>query len=334
MRVYIKSIVYHLPENMITNPDIVNDFPEWSVEKIAAKVGINKRHVASENETAADLAYHAAKKLFAQDESTRDSIDFLLFCTQSPDYKLPASACILQSRLKLRNNSGAIDINQGCSGYVYGLALAKGLIRAQIAKNVLLLTAETYSKYIHEKDKGNRTIFGDAATATIISTSGIAEIGHFSLGTDGSGAENLIVKTQGSRYPSQLKNIYFDDSDNPICSDSLFMNGGEIFSFTLAKVPQLIVDTLKSNDLKQQDIDLYVYHQANRHMLDFLRKKSKIEKERFYYCLSEFGNTVSNTIPISLAEAINDGSITNSSKILIAGFGVGYSWGGTVLHFS
>jgi 3-oxoacyl-[acyl-carrier-protein] synthase-3 len=165
MNVYIKAIDYYLPEKVVTNEDLVREFPEWNVDKIAAKVGVNKRHIAAEHETASDSAVEAAKRLFNQGID-KDVIDYLLFCTQSPDYVLPASACIIQDRLGLSKNIGALDFNQGCSGYIYGLSLAKGLLTAGMAKNVLLLTGETYTKRLHPKDKGNQTIFGDGAFAT------------------------------------------------------------------------------------------------------------------------------------------------------------------------
>lgn len=333
MKAYIKDIAYYLPETIITNEDIVHDFPEWSVEKIASKVGVYQRHIATESETALDMAVKAAEKLFATGKARKEVIDFVLFCTQSPDYFLPTSACILQHRLGLNTHIGALDFNLGCSGYVYGLSLAKSLIVSQVAKNVLLLTGETYNKHLHPKDKGNRTIFGDAATATLISTDGLAEIGNFSLGTDGSGAENLIIKSGGMRCPDKQNDLYFDENNNPVSSDYLYMNGSEIFTFTLDNVPPLVVDTLTRNCLGKDDIDLYVFHQANKYMLDFLRRKIKIAPQCFYYCLSEYGNTVSNTIPIALSNAIQDGSIAQGMTVLIAGFGVGYSWGGTILKF-
>lgn len=333
-KAYIKQIDYYLPVHIVKNEDIVADFPEWSVEKIAQKVGVNKRHVASESETATDLAIKAAKQLFAKGEVSRDEIDYILFCTQSPDYFLPTSACIIQEKLGLRRNIGALDFNLGCSGYVYGLSLAKGLISCGIANSVLLLTGETYNKHLHPKDKGNRTIFGDAASATVISTTGISEIGDFSLGTDGRGAENLILKTGGMRIPEKLYDLSFDDNNNPVSSDYLYMNGSEIFTFTLDNVPPLIDNVLQKNGLTNEDVDLYVFHQANKYMLNFLRKKIRIREERFYYCLSEVGNTVSNTIPIALKSALDEGTINNNMKVVIAGFGVGYSWGATTIYFN
>lgn len=333
MNAYIKDIAYYLPKTEVTNEAIVRDFPEWSVEKIALKVGVDKRHVAAEDETALNMAIKAAERLYQNENIKKEDIDFLLFCTQSPDYKLPTSACIIQHQLGLRKDIGALDFNLGCSGYVYGLSLAKGLICSGIAKNVLLLTGETYSKHLHPRDKGNRTIFGDAASATVISTSGIAKIGNFSLGTDGSGAENLIIKSGGMRCPEKQNDLWFDENGNPVSSDYLYMNGSEIFTFTLDNVPPLVEDVLLRNTITKDEIDLYVFHQANKYMLNFLRKKIKIDSERFYICLSEYGNTVSNTIPIALFNAIDDKTISGKFKVMLAGFGVGYSWGGTVLYF-
>lgn len=328
--VFIKAIAYYLPRHVVSNAELVAEFPEWTVDKIAAKVGVNNRHIAVLDETAADMAVSAADRLFTEHPNIpKAEIDFVILCTQSPDYFLPTSACIIQHKLGLRTDIGAFDFNLGCSGYVYGLSIAKGLIAAGIASNVLLLTSETYSKYLHPKDKGNRTIFGDAATATVISTDGYVRIGDFSLGTDGRGAENLIVKTGGLRHKMSMDDLFFDENGNPVSSDHLCMNGSEIFSFTQENVPRVVKDTLLKNELEQSEVDLFVFHQANKYMLNFLRKKLKIPEDKFYYCMSEVGNTVSNSIPIALCEAEKEDRL--HGNVLISGFGVGYSWGGCVL---
>jgi len=332
MKAFIKAISYYLPETVLTNEQLAAEFPEWTVEKIASKIGVNERHIAAENETAADMGVKAAEKLFNEHKIDRNSIDFLLFCTQSPDYFLPASACLMQEKLNLPTSCGALDFNQGCSGFVYGLSLAKGLIAGNIAKNVLLITSETYSKHLHPKDKGNRTIFGDAAAATLISTEGFAEVLNFSLGTDGSGYQNLIIKSGALRMPERTNEVKWDESGNPISDDFLYMNGTEIFNFTLESVPLLVEDVLKKNGLQKEKIDLFVFHQANKHMLNFLRRKIKIEESKFYYCMENVGNTVSSTIPIALKEAQKENIL--KGNMLLAGFGVGYSWGGVVLRCS
>lgn len=329
---YIKAISYYLPERIVSNEEIVADFPEWTVEKIAEKVGVHQRHVAGKDEAVTDLAVKAAEKLFSENpEIHRVDIDFILLCTQSPDYYLPSSACIIQDRLGIPTTCGAFDFNLGCSGYVYGLAVAKGLIAGGIAKNILLLTAETYNKYLHPRDKGNRTIFGDAATATVISTNGFAEIGNFALGTNGAGADKLIVKTGGSRHPEKANDLSFDENGNPHSSDYLYMNGSEIFSFTQKNVPVVVRQTLDKNGLSLDDVNMFVFHQANSYMLNFLRKKIKIAPEKFFINMAEVGNTVSNSIPIALVDAQKEGQLTGS--VLICGFGVGYSWGGCVLNY-
>ena len=210
------------------------------------------------------------------------------------------------------------------------MSLAKGLVLGGIASNILLITAETYSKYIHPKDKSNRTIFGDAASATIVSNKGFAEIGNFSLGTDGSGANDLIVKTGASRASQKLNDLVFDEKENPFSSDYLRMNGSAVFNFTSNAVPKLVQETLVKNKIKQSSIDLFVFHQANKYMINYLRKLLAIDKDKFYTYLEEVGNTVSSTIPIALVEAQKDNKL--KGNVLLAGFGVGYSYGGVVLH--
>lgn len=328
-KAFIKYVAYCLPEKVVTNETIVNDFPEWSVEKITEKVGVNQRHVAAEDETATDLAEKAAIKLIEENNIDKDIIDFVILCTQSPDYFLPTSACLLQTRLGLRQDIGAFDFNLGCSGYVYGLSIAKGLIAGGIAENVLLLTAETYNKYLHPKDKGNRTIFGDAASATLVSVDGVAEVLDFALGTNGKGANNLIVKSGASRMPENQNDLTFDKNGNPISSDYLFMNGAQIFAFTQRNVPKVINEVLEKNNLAKEDIDMFVLHQANRYMLDFLRNKMDIPEDKFYIFMENVGNTVSNSIPLCLVEARKENRL--KGNVLLCGFGVGYSWGAVIL---
>lgn len=332
MEAYIKAIAYYLPEKVVTNEQLVEEFPEWSVEKIAKKVGINERHIAAENETAGDMAFKAAEKLIAGNGIDKSTIDFVLLCTQSPDYFLPSTSCIIQNRLELSTKCGAFDFNLGCSGYEYGLAVAKGLIMSGVAKNILLLTAETYTKHIHPKDKGNRTIFGDGASASLISTDGFAKIGEFVLGSDGSGYDRLIHKTGAMRHYLALNDLHDDENGNPLSSDHLFMDGKAIFDFTSDVVPPMIEETLQKNNLTADDVDLYVFHQANKYMINYLRKLMGIDKDKFYVFMETVGNTVSSTIPIALCEAKKEGRL--HGNVILAGFGVGLSYGATVLNCS
>ena len=330
---FIKAISYYLPEKVVTNEELVKEFPEWSVDKVAQKVGVDSRHLAAEDETAGDLAEKAARLLFEKNDISADDIDFVLFCTQSPDYFLPSTACLLQHRLGIPTTSGALDYNLGCSGAIYGLALAKGLISAGVAKNVLLLTAETYNKYIHPQDKGNRSIFGDGAAACVVSTQGIAEIGEFVLGTDGAGAGNLIVKSGASRQKESTGVETVDVEGHAMRDDYLYMNGGEIFNFTLETVPPMIKELMEKNAMGQDDVGYYVFHQANKFMLNTLRKICVIPKDKYYNNLEKTGNTVSSTVLIALKDCLDSNLIQSGMNVMIAGFGVGLSWGGTILKF-
>ncbi len=330
---FIKAISYYLPEKVLTNADIAREFPEWTEEKIASKIGILERHITSDGETASDMACCAAKKLFDAIKIDIKSIDYLIFVTQSPDYHLPTTACTIQARLGLSNKITAIDVNLGCSGFVTGLSLAKALIISEQAKNILLLTAETYSKYMHERDKSNRTIFGDGAAATLVSTGGIARIGNFVIGTDGNGAENLIVKSGCARNPKPLNDLKFDDFGNPHSSDNLYMDGPSILNYTLDSVPQLFADVLEKNGLGKEDIDLHVYHQANTFLANLERRKLKIAPEKYYCNIAYVGNTVSSTIPIALCMALKDGMLKKGMKVMSLAQGLGYTWGGIVLYF-
>lgn len=330
---FIKAISYYLPERVVTNEDLVREFPEWSVDKVAAKVGVSQRHVAGPDETAGDMAEKAALRLFEEYGIAPSEIDFVLLCTQSPDYFLPTTACILQDRLGIPTSAGALDYNLGCSGCIYGLALAQGLIAGGTASNVLLLTAETYNKYIHPSDKGNRAIFGDGAAACLVSKEGFAEIGAFSLGTDGKGAQDLIVKTGGARQRAATARESVDEDGHVNREDFLYMNGGRIFNFTLDVVPALIESVLDRNGIARSEVDYYIFHQANKFMLNTIRKVCAIPKEQFYLDLEHVGNTVSSTVLIGLKDCLDKGLITPGSQVLVAGFGVGLSWGATLIRF-
>lgn len=323
-------IEIYFPKNKITNSELAALFPDWSATKIEEKIGIKERYVAAENETAFDLAFEASKK--ALKKFDKDQIDFILLCTQSPDYLIPTSACILQDKLGLKTNTGALDFNLGCSGFVYGLALAKGLIKAGAATNVLLITSETYSKHIHPSDRSNRSIFGDAAAATIICSNEVNKILEFDLGTDGQGMNNLILINGGMRNKVETSaQEWVDESGNLRSNNYLFMNGPEIFNFTIEKVPIVVENILKKNNTTLDEIDYVIFHQANKYMLNYLRMKIQIPKNKFYNNILFTGNTVSSTLPIALKDCMDQNIIKAGNKVLLVGFGVGYSWGGTLL---
>jgi 3-oxoacyl-[acyl-carrier-protein] synthase-3 len=322
----VGPIAIHLPERIETNADLKAAFPNWDLDTIYEKTGIAERHIAAPNECASDLAVKACQKLFVEHDIDPQSIDFILLCTQTPDYPLPTTACLLQSRLGLRTNVGALDFNLGCSGFVYGLSLADGLIRGGSVKRVLLITAETYSKYIHEADRSLRTIFGDGAAATLIEASNEQTLSAFQFGTDGTGADTLIV-TQGGNRPAC-------DAIKPRhrqrWQSALYMDGPSLINFTVTAVPQLIDDILNAASLTREAIDLYLFHQATRKMLDQLRERLGFTEEQMPLALEKYGNTVSSTIPILIDDLRRNGKLTGQMTTMLIGFGVGWSWAGCV----
>ena len=336
MKAFIKAVEYHLPEARLDNDQLAREFPGWTPEKIEAKTGIVCRHQAAAEECSSDLAVAAAQKLFAAGVCQPQDIDYLVLCTQSPDYFLPTTACLVQHRLGLPTSCGALDFNLGCSGFVTGLGLVKGLIETGQARNVLLITAETYSKFIHPGDKSVRALFGDAAAATLVSAkeSDVDLIGPFVFGTDGSGANNLIVPAGGTRRACNRDAPVTEDAGgNRRTENNLFMNGPEIFNFTLRVVPQMTAQLLERAGRKMEDVDHWVFHQANRYMLEHLRKKLGVPPEKFPILMAHCGNTVSSTIPIALRELQAQGRLASGQTLALVGFGVGYSWTGAMMRW-
>jgi 3-oxoacyl-[acyl-carrier-protein] synthase III len=331
MTLGIAGITFHLPEAILDNAALALHQPRFQPAKVKAKTGIERRHIAAAGETAGDLATQAARKLFAERGIAADSIDYLILCTQAPDYFLPGTACLIHRRLGLKATAGALDINLGCSGFVYGLGLAAGLIETGQAACVLLLTADTYSKFIALDDLATRTIFGDGAAATLIEARPEAGIGPFVYGTDGAGAEHLIVPTGGMRERTAT-GTYETHSGELGTGSPLHMNGPEVFNFTIAAVPRAVGQLLTKAGCGQDEIDLFVFHQANTTMLEALRRKLEIPPERFYVNMAD-ANTVSSTIPIALRRAADKGILRPGMRVLLLGFGVGYSWAGTLLRW-
>ncbi len=326
----IAAIEYYFPKNELTNADLTVEFPDYDFEKFGEKVGITTRYIASADETAFDLAVKACEKLFLRYE--KNDIDYILYCTQSPEYILPTTACILQDTLGLRKNIGALDFNLGCSGFTYGVSMAKALINSGQAKNILLVTAETYSKFLNPLDRSNRAIFGDAATATLVTFSETEMIGNFLFGTDGSGYDKLIVKNGGSRSPFAFNpelNAY--GTDNSYTDNDLYMNGPDVFNFTSKTIPPFSDEVLEANAITKDDVQQFVYHQANAFMLNTMRKRMKVEPEKFYIDLADGGNTVSCTIPIALKKYSELKEENTTENVMIVGFGVGLSWSGGLI---
>ena len=326
----ILGINGYLPERIETNSDLSQSNPEWDMARIAGKTGIVSRHIAAADETAADLGYQAASRLLERALIPTSEIDYLIVCGQTPDHILPADACVLQHRLGLGKHIGAFDFHLGCSGFVCGLQLAKGLVESQAARNVLLIATETYSKLIHPQDRTVRALFGDGAAATLVGQSDdeTPAIGPFVTGTDGSRADCLTVPSGGFRLPRSPETaIERTDSTGSIRSDDhLFMDGQAIFAFAINTIPQAITELLAKAGRSQAEVDWWVFHQANRFMLENLAICCAIPESQMIYAMEQTGNTVSASIPLAIEQARQAGKIQPGQTLALVGFGVGLSW--------
>ncbi|WP_375400976.1 3-oxoacyl-ACP synthase III family protein [uncultured Amnibacterium sp.] len=328
----ITAIGVHLPDRVLTNDDLTREFPEWTIEKIAGKTGIDSRHIAGDDEYTSDLAIGAVRALEQQHGVDLSTIDHLIVCTQTPDHLMPGVSSIVHGAAGLPSSCGTVDLALGCSGFVHGLGLASALLDAGQAARVLLVTADTYSRLLNPADRGVRTIFGDAATATLLEPAAQGRGAHaFVYGSEGAGAGALCVPRGGLRSgglpmaaaPEQrgLRESRFD----------LYMDGPAVFDFTLRVVPPAVEQVLIKAQVERGAIDTWVFHQANRFMLGHLRRKLGIPEDRFLIDLADVGNTVSSTIPIVLARALGRGELTSGSRSMLLGFGVGLAWAGAVM---
>lgn len=333
MKARIVAMDYALPQTLLTNDQLVRDHPDWKVEKLAAKIGISTRHVAAEGEYTSDLAVRAARKLFDNHDIEPTDIDYLILCTQSPDYSLPTTACIVQAQIGMRLDVGALDITLGCSGFIYALGLAKGLIESGQVRNVLVITAETHSKFANPDDKSTRPIFGDGAAATLVVADPVHDgLRGLTLGTDGGGGTGLVVPNGGLRDAGEFSpNSSLDARGLTSNGYDMYMDGLEIFNFTIRVVPGCVDEVLRKTDLTISDVELFVFHQANAYLIEHLRKKLEIPAEKFVVSMGEYGNTGSSTIPIALTNAATAGRVHKGDKIMLVGFGVGLSWGGVLV---
>jgi len=320
----VGPISVYLPPRVETNEQLQAEHPDWDMKVIGEKTGVRARHIAEPHECASDLGVAAAERLFEEHSIDPASIDFLLLCTQTPDYPLPTTACLMQHRMGLRTSVGAIDFNLGCSGFVYGLSLADGLIRTGAVKRVLLITAETYSKYIHPSDRSLRTIFGDGAAATLIEAHPRPTLTAFRFGTDGAGADTLLVTKGGARRP--------EDAHRPRhrqrWPSALYMDGPSLMSFTVAAIPQLVNEIMREAGIEDRDVGLYLMHQATHKMLAQLQVRLGLNDERLPIMMEHVGNTVSSTLPILIHDLRRQGRLTPGMRNLLIGFGVGWSWAG------
>lgn len=328
----ISIISYHLPTETLNNDDLCIKFPNMTAEKIFNLSGVKNRYIAGLHETPSDLAFFAAEKIFKQHPEIRNEIDVILYCTQELDYIAPPTSCILHERLKLRPNVFSLDIPTGCTGFLNGLLVAKSLLTNESFRKVLLLTAETGSKMLHPEDLKMRVLFSDAGCATIISRTENDNLGQFVMGTDGGGAKAIWAEKSGVRDPIDIEWLsQFQDVPNGMRNGRALMKGEEVFHFCLTRVPKLVTETLESNQLHLEDIDLFIFHQASKIILDTLQKKCGIPDDKFFCTLENYGNSGAATIPLALYLAIERKRAQPGHKIMLVSFGVGLSWNATVI---
>lgn len=335
MHAAVEAIEYALPARTETIEQLSESHPHWQPQKLAKRTGIHSRHIAAEDETASDLAMQAAQKLFNRGAWAPADFDFLLYCTQTPDHLAPTTACLMQERLQLPRSTGALDINLGCSGFVYALGLAKGLIETGQAQRILLITADTYSKFINPDDKSVRALFGDAAAATVVSAAAEkSAIGPFVYGTDGRGGKDLIVPMGGMRQPfgDTPPQVLTDRFGNRRSARNIYMNGKAIVDFSLREVPIAVNTLCERANINLDDIDAIIPHQASAKVLQGIRQRLGLPPERFISCMEDIGNTVSCSIPIALAIARGRDMLAPSAYVMLVGFGVGLSWGATLVQ--
>jgi 3-oxoacyl-[acyl-carrier-protein] synthase-3 len=314
---HVGAIRTFLPERVVTNAALTEEFPSWNAERIQSKTGVMQRHVAGEHQSTSMLAVGAAEELFFNSIVERSEVDKLILCTQTPDHLVPSTSCLVHHRLGLTNRCGAFDINMGCSGFVYGLSAAQAFVASGQATTVLLINADTYTKLLRRDDLATRAIFGDGATATLVTASARgARIDSVAFGTDGSRYQDFIAYNSG---------LIRDDVGGRFIS----MDGPAIFNFTIDRIPPDLDDFLASNGVSQADVRYFVFHQANSYILRHLQKKMAIDSNRMPIRLSEVGNLVSASIPALLEELLP--TLERGDRIVLVGFGVGLSWGFALL---
>lgn len=329
----IKAIEYWLPEKVVTNNDLKLEHPDWDMDSISKKTGVSERRIALVSETALDIAEKACKNLFENIPGIKEKIDGLIFCTQSPDFIMPSNAFLLQQRLGLSQNLAAFDINLACSGFVYGLAIANGFLKTKVCNNILLVTADTYSKFIHLDDRSTRVLFGDGGAVTLLERTKQETIIDIALASSGYEHKSFYIPSGGCRILTTDNQPEELGTNEPDRSSKIHMNGFAVWKFISQTVPKQIENLLSKNKLAISDIDLFFFHQASKLTLDSLQKQLAIPDEKFILDMELTGNLVSSSIPIIIKKALDKGSLKNGDTILLSGFGVGLSWGTILLKF-
>lgn len=332
--VRIAGIAAVTPRNVVNN-DQLAQFSEDERIKLINTTGITRRRVIEGEVCTSDLCFEAANDVLAATGVSPEDVGVLIFVTQTPDYVLPATSIVLANRLGLSSGCAAFDVNLGCSGYTYGLWQAGALLPSTGARYALLLVGDTISRIVSDEDKSALALFGDAGTATLIEASGEAPSDWiFDLGSDGAGAKNLIVEAGGFRKRPTVDNLerQVGRDGNRRSGVELFMDGPQVLNFTLREIPKSVKKTVGDAGWSIDEVDAFVFHQANKIMLDYLAKRAGVPATAMGFSIGEYGNTSSATIPLTLAYAFSDRLAEGTMKLLLSGFGVGWSWASCALQ--
>lgn len=337
MATFLRQIAYRLPEKVLSNEQLAADYPHWGVAEAAKRCGVQERRIAAAHETALDLAVSCCEALLAANEGLRERVGAVIFCTQSPDYIMPPNACLLHRALRLPESVMAFDISLACSGFTYALGIARGLLVSGAAEEVLVVTGDTYSRFISPEDRGTRMLFGDGAAVTWLSRTRAGqacEVIDINFATDGKGYDKFIIPAGGCRRPKtgETAQVKVDKSGNKRSPEHIHMDGLAILTFVKTRVPTQIRALCARNQLALDDIDLFVFHQASQLGLDALIQQLQLKPERVFSNLPLIGNTVSSSIPIALQDAIDQGRLHPGNRVLLSGFGVGLSWSSALLQ--
>ncbi len=330
----IRGLSAAVPKNTIDNYNYTQYFDAESVKEIVDKIGIKERRFAEEGVCSSDLCFAAAEKLINDLQIERASIDFVIFISQTPDYRMPATSVLLQNRLGLPKSTGALDLSLGCSAFVYGLSVAFGLLQADGMNRILLLNGETRSRIYHPKDRKTAFLFGDGAVAAIIEKNEVYGPSYFSLNSDGSKEDLIKIDAGGYRNPSTAETIMekvVDEHGNIRTDEHGYMNGADVFNFVLLEIPNDIKRILEFGSSNLSEIDYFLFHQANSYMNGYLAKKLKLPLEKVPTCIESFGNTSSVSIPLTIVTQLQH-SLSGKKKLLLSGFGVGMSWASCILN--
>ena len=335
MAIKISALEYYLPDDIVTNDDLKKENPDWDLDSVEKKSGVLERHIARQDETALDLAVKACLNLFDQDTEHIKNIDAVIFCTQSPDYIMPPNSYLLQKRLGFSEDIIAYDFNLACSGYIYSLSMAHSLIYSGLATKVLLINADTYSKYINPKDRSTRVLFGDGAATTIIEKNNGRGMIDVAFSSDGGSYDCFYIPAGGCRLPqspSTTKEVK-DSKGNVRTKNDIYMDGLSVWAAINSKVPRQIKSLLQKNSISINDIDHFFFHQASKMTLDSLIKVLALDQKKVFINLANKGNTVSASIPIAMKDALQEKILNRGDLLLLSGFGVGMSYAAMLIEY-